>query len=412
MPATATCKPWLALSCGGGAGRLLHQQNRLRLTVPIYFTVLATGNGQRYLAPVRIGWQARAMCSRECQDSLMRCFKAKTLLTVVGSALVGATLYFILYAKLSPSQSDSWALDNRADLLPSNSRARSIQDTFAKWNDLKKFKAKMDEINNRNRNVGENLSYMYKGCSNSTNRYRQSDCSKTARDFPIAWPFHFPQPRYSLSTRQLLQSQWVTNLQTFLRTVQGKQVSVVTSSIEHTDILFNWLISAYLVAKPPLKNVLVLTLDKSLHDLAEDHGFASLYVSPEMVIDPKAQIHRVFSQVHVVRLAVLRLMNHYGYDVVNYDCDAILLKNPQTVFDSHKEADMIGTFGKGPNHLYTKWGVTLNTGVMLLRSNAKLGKFTLSLYCSWQWLLSCTACALPRDSTLVWLYSNYLYKHL
>ena len=111
--------------------------------------------------------------------------------------------------------------------------------------------------------------------------------------------------------------------------------------------------------------------------MAKSHGFASLYVSPEMVIDPKAKITRVFSQVHIVRLAVVRLMNHYGYDVVNYDCDAILLKNPQTIFDSHKDSEMIGTFGKGPSHLFSKWGVTLNTGVMLLRSGAKLGKGSL-----------------------------------
>ena len=310
----------------------------------------------------------------------MRCFKARTLATVSVSALVGATLYFILYSKLSPASTDSWALEEGAGETL-NSRARRVGQhdlSMSRWNtaDLKKFKAKMDEINKNVGNKSDYLSHMYSSCSGSPNSSTtQQNCSKTAHDFPISWPFHFPQPRYSLTTRQLLQSHWVTDLQSFLRTVDGKQVSVVTSSIEHTDILFNWLISAYLVAQPPLKNVLVLTLDKSLHDLSEQHGFASLYVSPKMVIDPKAEISRVFSQVHIVRLAVVRLMNHYGYDVVNYDCDAILLKNPQTIFDSHKEADMIGTFGKGPNHLYTKWGVTLNTGVMLLRANAKLGEY-------------------------------------
>ena len=90
---------------------------------------------------------------------------------------------------------------------------------------------------------------------------------------------------------------------------------------------------------------------------------------------------QVFSQVHLVRLAVLRLINHYGYDVVNYDCDAIPLKNLGPVFNKYKDADIVGTFGKGPSILYEKWGVTLNVGVMLLQSNSRTGNY----YCCYPW---------------------------
>lgn len=302
----------------------------------------------------------------------MRGLKCQTAATVCMSALLGAALYYLLVIQLSPPPSQLWLVeeDDETDKLllhNFNHRGRDKQ-----WGeDIKKFRAKMEEINRNVWNKPRDLSRLSQNCSELDNQ-QSLNCSRS-HDFFIIWPFHFPQPRYSKLTKELLQSQWVVNLREYLKTVDGNQVSVVTSSIEHTDILFNWLISAHLVADPPLKNILVLTLDKSLHDLAESHGFSSLYVSPEMVIDPKVEIKRVFSQVHIVRLAVVRLMNHYGFDVVNYDCDAILLKNPQTIFDSHKDADMIGTFGKGPNHLFNKWGVTLNTGVMLLRSNAKLG---------------------------------------
>lgn len=288
--------------------------------------------------------------------------------TIFVSAFLGAALYCLLYAQLSPPPSHSWILDHEAGR-PEKflAKFRDIRGERG-GEDLRKFKAKIEEINKKKPRIINN------GPPSGAMPYYNYSRSG---DFKIVWPFHFPQPKYSFRTDQLLQSEWVMNLQDFLKTVDGKQVSVVTSSIEHTDILFNWLISAYLVSQPPLENIMVLTLDKSLHDLAVSHGFASLYVSPEMMIDPRAKITRVFSQVHIVRLAVVRLMNHYGYDVVNYDCDAILLKNPQTIFDSHKDADMIGTFGKGPGHLFNKWGVTLNTGVMLLRSNAKLGTYIL-----------------------------------
>ena len=306
---------------------------------------------------------------------LMRGFKWRTLGTILLSASLGAAFYYALFLSVTPeASSNSWILEEginsgRLDHRSQRGQLLTKEERLEQWDlDMAKFRAKMDETK-KNKHIG----YLRK----TPHNYYRSDCSNTSSsncsNFRIVGPFHFPQPRYSKSIQELLRSEWVIQLQDYLRTVDGRQVSVVTSSIEHTDILFNWLISAYLVADPPLKNVLVLTLDKSLHDLAESHGFASLYVSPEMVIDPKAKITRVFSQVHIVRLAVVRLMNHYGFDVVNYDCDAILLKNPQMIFDSHKDSEMIGTFGKGPSQLFSKWGVTLNTGVMLLRSGANLG---------------------------------------
>ena len=80
-----------------------------------------------------------------------------------------------------------------------------------------------------------------------------------------------------------------------------------------------------------------------------------------MIIEPSASITRAFSQVHIVRLTVVRLINHYGYNLVNYDSDTILLMNPQVYFEKHKHTDLIGTFGKGPMGLFKEWGVTLNT---------------------------------------------------
>ena len=318
----------------------------------------------------------------------MRGFKCRTLGTVFISASLGAAFYYVLFLYVSPHTTSSWILEDGLDTRSQRGLLLTNEEKFEQWgSDRAKLGVILDTEIKRNRWHGRqgktpqfHFNY-YSNCSNTLS----GNCSRS-NNFVVKRPFHFPQPRFSKSTQELLQSKWVVQLQDYLRTVNGKQVSIVTSSIEHTDILFNWLISAYLVADPPLKNILVLTLDKSLHDLAQNHGFESLYVSPEMVIDPKAKITRVFSQVHIVRLAVVRLMNHYGFDIVNYDCDAILLKNPQTIFDSHKDVDLIGTFGKGPSHLFAKWGVTLNTGVMLLRSSAKLGeRFLLLVYTVHTW---------------------------
>lgn len=199
-------------------------------------------------------------------------------------------------------------------------------------------------------------------------------------EFRIIQPFNFPQPTFSLPAPVLLRSRWVTDLQDYLRTAQGKTISVVTATVEHTDVLLNWLIAAYVKIAEPLQNVMVISMDAKLHSILVSRGIDSLYVHKDMVVSPTADVPRVFSQVHVVRLAVVRLMNHYGYDVINYDCDAIPLRNLQPIFDEYSGIDLIGTFGKGPSVLYDKWGVTLNTGVMVMRATSNMGEWVYTEY--------------------------------
>ena len=194
-------------------------------------------------------------------------------------------------------------------------------------------------------------------------------------DFRIIQPFNFPQPAFSRPAPVLLRSSWVRELQDYLRPLpRGSEISVVTSTVEHTEVLLNWLVAALVKIKEPLRNVLVISMDSTLHHTLTGRGISSLFVHKNMVVSPKAAVPRVFSQVHVVRLAVVRLINHYGYHVINYDCDAIPLRNPQPIFDSYPNMDLIGTFGKGPNVLYEKWGVALNTGVMVMRATQNMGE--------------------------------------
>ena len=209
---------------------------------------------------------------------------------------------------------------------------------------------------------------------NSQKEKKLGDPKKKEEEFKIIKPFNFPQPTFSRPANVLLKSRWVTDLQNILRAAKGKEISMVTSTKEHVPVLLNWLIAAYVKIKDPLKDVMVLSMDAKLHNTLITRGIPSLFIKQEMVVSPKASVPRIFSQVHVVRMAVLRLMNHYGYDVINYDCDAVPLKNPQPLFDKYKKTDLIGTFGKGPDILYKKWGVCLNTGVMVMRATQSMGK--------------------------------------
>ena len=315
--------------------------------------------------------------------------KWKTLLVAAASLVAGAILYTVLFVELhqghrhgevSRRQREEFEMD-RLPLLEER-----VVDTHYQRHGRKTDSKSRDSVSRHSltkvrlemAELATSLKYPRRHLSQDGVEYSQNVHDSSGR-FRIKQPFHFPQPHYSKADSFLLKSRWVLQLQNFLSTVEGNQVSLVTANQEHQDVVLNWLISAYTVANPPLKNVLVLTLDEPLHNLLQGQGIATLHISPGIIIEPSAGITRAFSQVHIVRLTVVRLINHYGYDLVNYDSDAILLKSPQIYFEKHKHADMIGTFGKGPMGLFKEWGVTLNTGVLLFRSNQAIGKWTCSV---------------------------------
>ena len=197
-------------------------------------------------------------------------------------------------------------------------------------------------------------------------------------DFTIKPYFSFPLSQYTNPLPTILQSEWVHSLKEYLSTLEtgSKQVSVVTANWEHEVVLLNWLISAFLVASPPVENVLVLSLSRKLYEMLKSNNIPVIFIDPTTIIRSSAThfIRTAFSQVHIVRLSLFRLLNHWGYDVVMYDSDAIPLKNPQPLFNKYSTASLIGSAGKGPESINSVWGRTICTGVLLLRSSSVMGK--------------------------------------
>lgn len=89
-------------------------------------------------------------------------------------------------------------------------------------------------------------------------------------------------------------------------------------------------------------------------------------------------------QIHIVRLTFFRLLNHWGYDVVMYDSDAVVLKNPQPLFDANQGVELVGSAGKGPESIGHVWGRTICTGVLLLRTSPGLGTHRAVGFCCYK----------------------------
>ena len=184
----------------------------------------------------------------------------------------------------------------------------------------------------------------------------------------------FAHPRTVRPLKDLLKAPWMAPLQSVLKDMTGKQVNVVLADSKYLPSVINWLIAALVQATPPLNNVLVIALDKPLHLFLKDKGIPLVYVDPWSVIDQDARLAGTYAHIWVTRLAIFRLLNYWGYDVANYDTDAVVLKNLQPLFDKYRDSDVIGSSGSFPQKLGRKWGQTFCMGVSLFRSTKKTGE--------------------------------------
>ena len=198
--------------------------------------------------------------------------------------------------------------------------------------------------------------------------------------FEIRQPFSLPVPFATLPLEQILHTEWLQALKDFLHTLKPDSgpVTIVSSDYKYSEVLLNWLISALVRVDRPLSNVLVLSLDSSLQALLQRRGFACIHVPPESLVRPaliaKLKYHVAFTQVHILRLTVMRFINHWGFDAANYDTDAIIMKNPEPLYyHQHKSSDFIGSYGHFPQEMQREWGIAVCIGVMMIKSSKQTG---------------------------------------
>lgn len=150
-----------------------------------------------------------------------------------------------------------------------------------------------------------------------------------------------------------------------------KQITVVISDAEYVLSLLNWLVAALIRTSPPIENVIVISFDETLQALMDEKEIRSVYVNPETITN--GRIHGT-AHIWIARCAIYRLLNHWGYDVMVYDTDAIVLRNLQDILRAHTDSDVVASSGFYPYELEFKWGWTLCMGVALFRSTRRTGE--------------------------------------
>ena len=165
---------------------------------------------------------------------------------------------------------------------------------------------------------------------------------------------------------------WLEELKSYLASISPMRTITITVANQFYEAnLLNWLVSANLVADPPLQHYIVIAFSQSIHQLLSKRCIPVVMVPLTSVVwgwSPG------IAKVWMCRLALIHLLNHWGYNVVHYDADAVILKNPKPLFDKFQEYDIVGSWGKLSIELKNMWGFAICMGAVLFRSTANVGK--------------------------------------
>ena len=195
-----------------------------------------------------------------------------------------------------------------------------------------------------------------------------------------------PLVKYYKNREELQKTQWVSLLHNFLQTLDrsvSPHVNMVFGDSNHTRLLENWITAAVIRLKPPLHNVMVLSLDYSLCNqlLSRNISHTCIPVPPQSVIvaHPSGS-DATWSSAMMIRQIVLRLINYWGYDVASYDADAVLLHNPQVLYDAQPNVDVFSASSMNfPRSVSDKWGFNLCGGILMLRASPAVGVYILTV---------------------------------
>ena len=177
------------------------------------------------------------------------------------------------------------------------------------------------------------------------------------------------------SVEQILAAQWVPRLWDYLAQLETRYVTLCVADSRYTESVVNWLVSALVVTEPPLDNVLIVSLDKELSEFLQSHGLDSVFMDPDTILREDVKLPTNFSHIWATRLVLFRLVNHWGYTLATYDSDALLARNPQSLFLELAGSDLIGSPGVYPFSLHREWkSPTLCMGVVLFRASHRTGE--------------------------------------
>ena len=189
-------------------------------------------------------------------------------------------------------------------------------------------------------------------------------------------PQTLPYAKYLKSIEGIQRASWTTQLYDYLKNLKhsiSPHVNMVFGDSNHMDLVLNWIIAAHVRLDPPLHNILVLSVDQPLCDLliSKKVPVACIAVPPESFLASTGT--QSYEEGIKSRFMVLRLMNFWGYDVASYDSDAVILRNPQHLYESRPDVQVFAGSSYNPPFIANVWGFSACGGTLIVRSHPSTG---------------------------------------
>ena len=154
---------------------------------------------------------------------------------------------------------------------------------------------------------------------------------------------------------------------------------MVTSSMSYVEVLLNWFVALERNTNTRPSDVLIVSVDAELHRVLKQRELSSVLIQSDTIMKAKLTGNNPkFGEIRVIRLSLWRLLNHWGYNVINVDIDAAPLRDFQTLFETYKEADMVAQQGY-PGWRYKDFGATMCTGAVIYRSTPAMGRYYINV---------------------------------
>lgn len=189
----------------------------------------------------------------------------------------------------------------------------------------------------------------------------------------------FLHPKQLLPTTDMFEADWIVSLKNILSNCENlakdKFVISVICTESYYKVLVNWLAGLHKNTELDVADVLIIVTEEEIYHKLRTRKLSALYVRKESVLREPEKFSRI-RQTLMIRCAVARLLNHWGYDMAMIDLDAIVLRDPRAIFHRHPHAEIVASRGTFPRALSRMWGHTLCMGFILFRSSPAIGKLT------------------------------------
>ena len=190
----------------------------------------------------------------------------------------------------------------------------------------------------------------------------------------------------------ILSLSWVKELYQILNETNSSastlspQINLVVADKKCVDLLLNWLIASLVRLSEPLRNVVVLGLDQEVCKLIKPRNISCIHSNPMTFMRSQMSKDFRFQPVYSApqtRLLVARLVSYWRYSFASYDTDALVLRNPQPLYERYRDVNVIaGASVHWPQWAGELWGFSMCLGAFMIRSSPETGKEVFFLFVS------------------------------